>query len=194
MDEMMEIRGEWINKNTGQKINVRNSIIDGDQMIIITNIGHMSMEEFSRNYIQASNEIYNENGQVIGSENDNMQHQQKSINDINIETINDQEYLIDDKPVKFDIAKQSTISIEQLPINQSQIKNIDLIKKVFSKIDYKPEITVEIKWDGFPKEQISTLVNFLDVDVDDISKYLYSEYVNVDTVKEKINEIINKNI
>lgn len=194
MDEMMEICGEWMNKNTGQKIHVRNSIIDGDQMIIITNIGHMSMEEFSRNYIQASNEIYNENGQVIGNENDNMQHQQKSINDINIETINDQEYLIDDKPVKFDIAKQSTISIEQLPIKQSQINNIDLIKKVFSKIDYKPEITVEIKWDDFPKEQISTLVNFLDVDVDDISKYLYSEYVNVDTVKEKINEIINKNI
>lgn len=194
MDEMMEIHGEWMNKNTGQKIHVRNSIIDGDQMIIITNIGHMSMEEFSRNYIQASNEIYNENGQVIGNENDNMQHQQKSINDINIETINDQEYLIDDKPVKFDIAKQSTISIEQLPINQSQIKNIDLIKKVFSKINSEPEITVEIKWDDFPKEQISTLVNFLDVDVDDISKYLYSKYVNVDTVKEKINEIINKNI
>lgn len=185
----MEICGEWMNKNTGQKIHVRNSIIDGDQMIIITNIGHMSMEEFSRNYIQASNEIYNEKGQVIGNENDNIQPQQNLTNNINIETINDQEYLIDDKPVQFDIPKQSTISIEQSIIN-----NIDLIKKVFSKIEYKPEIIVEIKWDGFPKEQISTLVNFLDVDVDDISKYLYSEYINVDSVKEQINEIINKNI
>lgn len=187
MNEMMEIRGEWMNKNTGQTIHVRNSIIDNDQMIIITNIGHMSMEEFSRNYIQASNEIYNENGQVIG--NDNTQPKQESVNNIKIETINDQEYIIDDKPVKFDIPKQSTISIDQSPI-----KNIDLIKKVFSKINSEPEINVEIKWDDFPKEQISTLVNFLDVDVDDISKYLYSEYVNVDSVKEKINEIINKNI
>ena len=57
MDEMMQIQGDWINKNTGQKIHVKNSVIDGDQMIIITNLGQLSMDEFSRNYIQVSDDI-----------------------------------------------------------------------------------------------------------------------------------------
>ena len=100
MDDMMQIQGEWMNKNTGQKIRVRNSIIDGDQMIIITNMGQISMEEFSRNYMQASDEVYDDKGNVIATEKMTSQPSEQS--NIKIETINDQEYFIDDKPVSFD--------------------------------------------------------------------------------------------
>ena len=65
MDEMMQIQGDWINKNTGQKIHIKNSVIDGDQMIIITNLGQLSMDEFSRNYIQVSDDMYDMNGKII---------------------------------------------------------------------------------------------------------------------------------
>ena len=99
MNDMMQIQGEWMNKNTGQKIRVRNSIIDGDQMIIITNMGQISMEEFSRNYIQASDEVYDDEGNVIATEKMTSQPSEQS--NIKIETINDQEYFIDDKPVSF---------------------------------------------------------------------------------------------
>lgn len=185
MDDMMQIQGEWMNKNTGQKIRVRNSIIDGDQMIIITNMGQISMEEFSRNYIQASDEVYDDKGNVVATEK--MTSQQPKQSNVKIETIDDQEYLIDDEPVNFD-------NLREKPIIQQNINNIDLIKKIFDKIDSKPQITVNIEWDDFPKEQISTLVKFLDVNVEDIAKYLCSEYVNVDSVKTQISDIINKNI
>lgn len=185
MDDMMQIQGEWMNKNTGKKIRVRNSIIDGDQMIIITNMGQISMEEFSRNYVQASDEVYDDEGNVIATEKMTSQPSEQS--NIKIETINDQEYFIDDKPVSFD-------NLIEKPIVQQNINNIDLIKKVFDKIDSKPQITVDIKWDNFPKEQISTLVKFLDVNVEDIAKYLCSEYVNVDFVETQVSDMINKNI
>ena len=62
------ISGRWLNKRTGQTINIRNSVMDGDNMIIITDKGQISMTEFSRDYIQASDDIYDETGKVIGHE------------------------------------------------------------------------------------------------------------------------------
>ena len=50
---------------------------------------------------------------------------------------------------------------------------------------------VEIKWDDFPEAQINTLVNFLDVKVEDISKYIINNYVNNQALSESIDKILN---
>ena len=55
---MEGITGKWTNKLTGEVINVRDSIIDGDDMIIISDKGNLSMLDFSQNYIQISDEVY----------------------------------------------------------------------------------------------------------------------------------------
>ena len=197
MDEMMQIQGDWINKNTGQKIHVKNSVIDGDQMIIITNLGQLSMDEFSRNYIQVSDDIYDMNGKIITT---NEYAQQINKNLPKVETLDTQEYIINDKPVDFnniaittDEAKATTFTINKSS-NTTSITNIGLIKKVFDKVNAKPEINVTINFNEFPKEQIATLVNFLDVSIDDIANYLYTEYVNENTVKEQIKSIINREL
>ena len=197
MDEMMQIQGDWINKNTGQKIHIKNSVIDGDQMIIITNIGQLSMDEFSRNYIQVSDDIYDMNGKVITT---NEYEQQINKNLPKVETLDTQEYIINDKPVDFnniaittDEAKATAFTINKSS-NTTSITNIELIKKVFDKVNSKPEINVTINFNEFPKEQIATLVNFLDVSIDDIANYLYTEYVNENTVKEQIKSIINREL
>lgn len=197
MDEMMQIQGDWINKNTGQKIHVKNSVIDGDQMIIITNLGQLSMDEFSRNYIQVSDDIYDMNGKVITT---NEYAQQINKNLPKVETLDTQEYIINDKPVDFnniaittDEAKATAFTINKSS-NTTSITNIGLIKKVFDKVNAKPEINVTINFNEFPKEQIATLVNFLDVSIDDIANYLYTEYVNENTVKEQIKSIINREL
>lgn len=200
MDEMMQIQGDWINKNTGQKIHVKNSVIDGDQMIIITNLGQLSMDEFSRNYIQVSDDMYDMNGKIITT---NEYAQQMNKNLPKVETLDTQEYIINDKPVDFnniecititnDEAKATAFTINESS-NTTSITNIGLIKKVFDKVNAKPEINVTINFNEFPKEQIATLVNFLDVSIDDISNYLYTEYVNENTVKEQIKSIINREL
>ena len=198
MDEMMQIQGDWINKNTGQKIHIKNSVIDGDQMIIITNLGQLSMDEFSRNYIQVSDDMYDMNGKIITT---NEYTQQINKNLPKVETLDTQEYIINDKPIDFNNIERITITNDEakataFTINESSnttsITNIGLIKKVFDKVNAKPEINVTINFNEFPKEQIATLVNFLDVSIDDISNYLYTEYVNENTVKEQIKSIINR--
>ena len=50
----------------------------------------------------------------------------------------------------------------------------------------------------FPEAQIQTLVNFLDISIDDISKYIIKNYVNAEALALEITEILksklNKNI
>lgn len=166
----MGISGAWMNKRTGQKINVRQSIQDGDNMIIITDRGQISMEVFSRDYIQASDEIYDESGKVIDNKPMEM--------DEDLNAIFEYENGINN----------ATPSYTPVPVINP---NDQIIKKVFDKLTSFPEVKVEIKWDDFPEAQINTLVNFLDVKVEDISKYIINNYVNSQTLSESIDKILN---
>ena len=166
----MGISGAWMNKRTGQKVNVRQSIQDGDNMIIITDRGQISMEVFSRDYIQASDEIYDESGKVI-----------------------------DNKPMEMDEDLNAILEYENAINNAAPSytpapvvnPNDQIIKKVFDKLTSFPEVKVEIKWDDFPEAQINTLVNFLDVKIEDISKYIINNYVNNQALSESIDKILN---
>ena len=119
----MGISGIWMNKRTGQKVNVRQSIQDGDNMIIITDKGQISMEVFSRDYIQASDEIYDESGKVI-----------------------------DNQPMEMDEDLSAIMDYENgggnynpQPIQQAPVVNPNdqIIKKVFDKLTSFPEVKVE---------------------------------------------------
>lgn len=165
----MDIAGSWMNKRTGQKVNVRQSVQDGDNMIIITDKGQISMEVFSRDYIQASDEIYDESGKVIDNKPMEM--------DEDLSTIMDYENGNNGMP-----------AYAPAPVVNP---NDQIIKKVFDKLTSFPEVKVEIKWDDFPEAQINTLVNFLDVKIEDISKYIINNYVNSQTLSESIDKILN---
>lgn len=65
MDGGFSITGNWMNKNNGQVIFVKDSVIDGDNMLIITNRGTIDMNTFSNDYIQVSEDVYDNNGNVI---------------------------------------------------------------------------------------------------------------------------------
>ena len=181
-DSGIGISGRWLNKRNGQMINIRNSVMDGDNMIIITDKGQISMTEFSRDYIQASDVIYDETGKIIGheevkhedyAENPDWLQIQEMINTPHMHNVNQPK-----KPV----------------INTNE----QIIKKVFDKLTTYPKINVDIKWDDFPEAQMQTLVNFLDISIDDISKYIIKNYVNVEALALEITEILksklNKNI
>ena len=181
-DSGIGISGRWLNKRNGQMINIRNSVMDGDNMIIITDKGQISMTEFSRDYIQASDDIYDETGKVIGHEEVKREDYAENPDWLQIqETINTPRMHNVNQPAK-------TV------INT----NDQIIKKVFDKLTTYPKINVDIKWDDFPEAQMQTLVNFLDISIDDISKYIIKHYVNVEALALEITEILksklNKNI
>jgi len=168
------IQGKWINKRTGQVINVRDSVIDGDNMIIISDIGNLSMEEFSNNYIQGSDDLYNEQGQVIG-------HQEMSMEEI----------LAVGSPAQQPMYEEIK---NAYPVEEAQPKNNQIIAKIFNKLESLPEPNVEVIWDEFPEAQINTLIDFLDVTVDEISEYIYNNYVNKENIIKKISEFLNNKL
>lgn len=181
-DSGIGISGRWLNKRNGQVINIRNSVMDGDNMIIITDKGQISMTEFSRDYIQASDDIYDETGKVIGHEEVKHEDYAENPDWLQIqETINTPRMHNVNQPAK--------------PVINT---NDQIIKKVFDKLTAYPKINVDIKWDDFPEAQMQTLVNFLDISIDDISKYIIKNYVNVEALALEITEILksklNKNI
>lgn len=180
----MGISGRWINKRTGHAINVRNSIMDGDNMVIITDKGQISMNEFSRDYIQASDDIYDESGKVIGHEEVTPEDYGQNADWQQIQELMNSPANLNVQPGKTSPVKTST--------------NDEIIKKVFDKLTSYPKIDVDIKWDDFPEAQIKTLVDFLDISIDDISKYIITNYVNVEALALEITDILksklNKNI
>lgn len=188
------ISGKWINRQTGDIVNVRDSIIDGDNMIIITDRGQIDLPTFSNNYIQASDDIYDERGNKIGTEKLNTNEIVNASRPVDLKQAKKNELaeyeLIDEivseknKPSQQTVTKSepSTATVVESP----SIKTYDIIDKVFSKINAMPSIHVDINWSDMPMMQIDTLINYLDVPVEDVAEYIIMKYVNGDRLTNEI--------
>ena len=170
----MGLTGKWMNKRTGKAVNIRQTIQDGDNMIIIFDQGQISMEVFSRDYVQVSDDIYDDSGKVVG-------HEEATNSDIGAIEEYEKMYGVDP------LVPQATSTVA--PINNEQI-----IKKVFDKLSSYPQIDVNIKWDNFPEAQINTLVEFLDVNIDDISAYIIKNYINAEALALEITEVLKNKL
>lgn len=189
MNEQLGISGKWMDKRTGQIINVRDSIIDGDTMIIISDHGQIDMTEFSQFYIQTSDEIYNEQGQIIDnkpaniSEIYNNESYYPSVNNIEKTNVNNNEILH-----KSDII---------IPDSKPVINNFDLIDKLFKKRIYQPVIKIDIDKTGCPINELKMLMDIYDIQYSDISKYLVYEYIKPEyiqaAVEDFVEQLLNKN-
>jgi len=165
------ITGKWINKKTGQVINVRDSFIEGDNnMILMTDKGQLSMEEFTKYYIQASDEMYNENGVVIDT---------KPVEISDITDVNNTDLVAD--PIVFN--QQSQV--------KNKINNFDLIDKIFKKSSWTPNIDIKIQSkDDFPSKELNMLIDYFDVKIEDISEYIGNYVINQDLLREQISNYL----
>lgn len=181
MDESLQISGAWMNKYTGDIIRVHNNIIDGDQMILITDKGQITMNEFSDNYIQASEDIYNDQGQIID-------HAPVAIDEIKIS-----------QPSILDIPIGMTTSNYTQVIKENNIEknkqteepeSFKILDKFFNKIDNKENlITIDIDFNILPKEKLETIVDYMDISVEELSQYIAKKIVNTENLP---NIIFNK--
>lgn len=170
----MGLTGKWMNKRTGKAVNIRQTIQDGDNMIIISDQGQIPMEVFSRDYVQVSDDIYDDSGKVVG-------HEEATNSDIGAIEEYEKMYGVDP------LVPQATSTV-------ASINNEQIIKKVFDKLSSYPQIDVNIKWDNFPEAQINTLVEFLDVSIDDISAYIIKNYVNAEALALEITEVLKNKL
>ena len=181
-DNQYDISGVWINKNTGNKINVQNYVSDGDSSIIVTDQGMIDMNRFMNDYVQMENDDMEPVNTNQSSSNANFS-----------DSIFNQEYTFDDVQIKQE--NSSTVEVKtNSPQETINVNNSNIIQKLFNKIDSKPIVEVNIKWDDCPIKEISTLVNFLDVDIEDISKYIFKNFADAEIIIEKITNILQSKI
>ena len=174
------ISGKWMNKRTGEVINVRDCLMDGDNMVLSTSKGMMDFSSFSNNYIQASDEVYDTSGKVIKTEA------------VKIEEIADA--IKEENP---------SINLNTKPLTQNEnnkgqgvnkINNFDLIDKIFKKIESKPNVNLNIEWAGFPKKELLMLIEYFDVKSEDIAKYIGKYLINEQLLNDALNNFINEKL
>lgn len=175
------ISGKWVNKLTGQVINVRDSFMDGDNLIIMSDKGQINGTDFTNLYIQASDEIYDKSGKVIDT---------KPLS---------KSELIDEEEQKLVAAANKELLSKPLGSSNTNshpatpIKNYDLIDKIFSKSSWNPEIDVNIAdAKNFPTKELKMLVDFFDVDETEIGEYIYDKLITKDFLIGKITEFLDK--
>lgn len=181
------IQGVWINKNTGDKIIVRDSFIGDTGMQIITNEGEsIDINDFSKNYMQASEEIYDEHGQQIGT-------QELSDEDLGIEkTYKNDLFAVFDSKEKNKKKSNTHITNKEIKKETKEVSNnYNIIKKFFDKFDTKINIDFNIDWTGIPKEGLVTLISYLDIKEDEISEYIYNNFLDKESLKKVLNDKIS---
>lgn len=178
-DNDLMISGTWVNKYTGEIVNVMNSVTEGNNMIIITDKGQISMDEFSKDYIQTDDPSQ---FQGVNNQFQDLRHlvgggsSQQSLSE---------NYL----DIPFNDIKSSAKQYEDKP------KENQILKKFFDKIDNKDKLlSVDFDPTILPKKELQTLITYLDVSLSEIAEYIsdnvFSKQYIKNIVLEKLSDII----
>lgn len=197
--DAMSISGKWINIHSGQEIFVRDSFIDGDNMIVRTIDGNIiPMTEFSNNYVQ-SEEVDEATARSVIQQPVAPQ----SYGDIKPD-FGEKVILKNDDTKDNNIKPSNLDQVSQYVENHKEDKVEDkledklfrkktLIGKIFEKISTKPNINLTFDWTEYPEKEMSMLMEYFDVSNDDIANYIYKTYFNENIIKESILKLIQKN-
>ena len=180
------ISGKWMNKMTGDTVIVKNSVMDGEEMVIMTNKGVLNMSEFSMNYIQVSDEVYDEHGNVVGNEA------------LNIEQIPQQTQntpTLDYSTLTRGLTQQDIHNIQQQvqPVAVTPVEDEDtmLIRRILKKVSL-PNVKSIIEWKTYPGKQLEML-EMLGVNPIKIVEYFVNQ-IDVETIRKSIKNQITESL
>ena len=199
MGEDFNITGTWVNRITGDKVVVRSTVIDGDDMLIICADGRqLKMTEF-QNYIQMSDD--NSNGNDTSVSLDDIRGLEKerrvvvAANNrqalcVNNHYDDDIEYFTNNhEPYREFIEKPQ---IEEKPKQVSESEK--LLNKLFEKIELDAELKVDLNCINFPSKELNMLRAIYDVTAEDISDYIVNHIINVDVFKSAVTQYVNEQL
>lgn len=193
--DAMSISGKWTNIHNGQEIFVRDSFIDGDNMIVRTIDGNIiPMTEFSNNYVQ-SEEVDEATARSVIQQPVAPQSYGDIKPDFGEKVIlkNDDTKSNNIKPNNLDQASQHVENHKEDKFEDKLFRKKTMIGKIFEKISTKPNIKLTFDWTEYPEKEMSMLMEYFDVSNDDIANYIYTTYFNENIIKESILKLIQKN-
>lgn len=165
------ILGQWYNKRTGQKIYVRDSYMSDQGMQVMTSTGAMiDGEEFSRDYIQVSDEVFDESGKSTGKKEE-----------VNYED------MFNSEEVAAAIKPATTTKGKKTPTEAPKTNpKADMLEKLFNKLNDVPTVSAQIIWANIPSAELTMLKNFFDVSDEDIADYIFNKYCSTEDIKTAI--------
>ena len=191
--------GKWINMRTGKTILVKDTFTEGDRMTVMCSDGRMiPMSEFSRDYVQMD-----ESQQNVQQPTPQVTQQARPALDESllmkgmgprpaepskmvIDMPQDTSYTMDDICVDPAYADAHNISV---PVGE----NI-LVDKLLKKCK-APVITVDMKWDNAPMNELNMLKTIYDVTDEEIVDAVVEKFVSLEAIKEqmtsRVNELLN---
>lgn len=177
--------GKYIHKSTGQVIHVRDCFQDGDNLVIMSDKGQLSMKQFSEYFqVEEGEDMYIPNLQdLYGGQPANKNQLLAQIN----QGLDPEDRISFEKKEDNNQPKQE---INQKPTN----KNYDLIKKVFDKYPIERTINFEIVEDEWPFKEFNMLVNVLDVPLKDICDYVIDNFLDKDHLSESLSKYFEEHI
>ena len=188
-----EIKGTWISKKTGAEVQVRDCIIVENGMAVMLSDGRMiDMNEFSTEFYQISDDIYDSNGNIIGKADGN--------NPVPIPPYNpgsngcqpphhpvppcpsSSNCGCHDKPMP-PIPPCPPKPYPECPIDIEK-KHMTMVTDVFSKVNPTPKVTCGSTLDieNPPLNQLQMLIDIFGVHIEDIAIYLYQNYYTPEKV------------
>lgn len=196
------VSGKWTNKITGETVMVRDSVImDNDMAVILANGSVINMTEFSRDYIQMSEEEYDLGGNVV-SPSQNSNHQGavsgRYVGESN-STPSPAPVPMGEQPGYDDFIDpianpQADILVEDIFYDEAPVvksnPNIDLIKKLFENTNPDIVVDLKLKAKNFPINELNMLTNIFGVKASEISKYIFDNYFTKEMISESINKYL----
>ncbi len=205
-----QITGKWYNKRTGQTIFVRDAYFMDDGMQVQTSTGEfIDGQTFSNEYIQMDEKIYDENGNVTGTETIDYDAMFNN-SSLNKTVESKQEYVVSDfivaptnepaivtgfnennQPASIDASMYEPA----IPVKVSTLDTykLDILNKFFNSFKELPDIKFSVKWDNLPEYEINLMKNVFNISVDDIAVYITEKYCDVEKIIDNIKcDIVNK--
>ena len=190
-----EIKGTWISKKTGVEVQVRDSIITENGMSVMLSDGRMiDMNEFSAEFYQISDDIYDSNGNIIGKANEKCPIDIPSYNPRPGESCqHPHHHPVPPCPPKPcpphhhhpvpPCPPKPCPPCPETPIDVEK-KHLNMVTDVFSKVSPAPEVTCGSSLDikNAPIDQLQMLIDIFGVHIEDIAIYLYQNYYTPEKV------------
>ena len=179
MMEGPSIEGKWYNKRTGRTITVKDMMMSDEGMQIFTTDNQLiDGDEFSRDYIQCDDTVYDTNGNATGV-----------AEPIDYESmfagIGTEPSIVDNTSIYNDTR---TTVVEPPVVN----KKFDTLDSLFSKLEKLPDVNCSISWKKIPKSELKMLKTYFDITDEDIAEYVYTKYCTPETIKTSIKDAITK--
>ena len=184
------ISGIWANPQTGDIIEVRDSMFEDNQLIVVTTTGRTLRYTQIQNYIQCRDRkeaeaLVNQNKpKSIGNLNKPQELPREVLDELAPAENNESGILADDLALISGVAKQDVIHepVTARNIHKVAVKEEDpdfpIIKRALG--DWMPDIEIVLK-NQLPKDKVDALRSMFDISTEKIAKYLI-ENLNRDDV------------